>query len=302
MSGIDQQPESLNGRTHRPAVELLLLALPMIGQFASYVVLQFTDTYMLSLVGDVAATAAGNAGGLVWSVFAMGFGTLLILNTLVSQSYGRGDLRECGRYLWQGVWFALGYSALALLAWPWADEMFVAFGHEPVLAATEATYFRICLAFCLVKLLTTAAGQFLLAVNRPGIVLTATLVGVGSNIVANYLLIFGKFGFPELGAAGAAWGTNAALLSELAVLAGAIAFNRSIGARYHCADLRPRRAEMRALLRVGNAFGWIDGGRGAGVDAVHGLGDRSVRDDDDGGAYLRIPIHDGGVHAGRRDR
>ena len=236
---------------HRPTVELLLLALPMIAQFSSYVVLQFIDTYMLSLVGDLAATAAGNSGGLVWSVVALGFGTLLIVNTLVSQSYGRGDHAECGRYLWQGVWFALGYGVLALLSIPFADNLFLAFGHEPALAALEADYFRICVWFCAVKLLTTACAQFLLAVNRPGIVLAATIASVLANIGANCVLIFGKLGFPAMGAAGAAWGTNVALVVELAFMVGAIALLPAIGRRYNCADWRPRRGHFAAILKVG---------------------------------------------------
>lgn len=251
MEGPAAQLQIPGTRSHRPTVELLLLALPMIGQFSSYVVLQFTDTYMLALVGDVAATAAGNAGGLVWSVFALGFGTLLIVNTLVSQSFGRGDHRACGRFLWQGIWFSLTYGAMAQAALPIADRMFLAFGHEPALAALEADYFRVCLFFCAAKLLAVTAGQFLLAVNRPGIVLAATLVGVGANIAGNYVLIFGKIGFPAMGAAGAAWGTNFALIVELLMLAGAIALSPRIGREYNCGDWRPRPREFWTMLRVG---------------------------------------------------
>lgn len=251
MEGSTSQVQIADTRSHRPTVELLLLALPMIGQFSSYVVLQFTDTYMLALVGDIAATAAGNAGGLVWSVFALGFGTLLIVNTLVSQSFGRGARAECGRYLWQGIWFAIIYSVLALAAMPFADRMFLAFGHEPELAALEAEYFRICLMFCVVKLVSASTAQFLLAVNHPGIVLTATLVSVVANISANYVLIFGKLGFPAMGAAGAAWGTNISVLVELIVMVGAIVLLPKIGRRYHCGDWRPRLREFWTMLRVG---------------------------------------------------
>lgn len=251
MSTSASQQSLVSKHEHRPTVELILLALPMIAQFSSYVVLQFIDTYMLSIVGDLAATAAGNSGGLVWSVIALGFGTLLIVNTMVSQSYGRGDHAECGRYLWQGVWFGLAYSVVALASIPFADRLFLSFGHEPALAALEADYFRICVWFCSLKLLTTACAQFLLAVNRPGVVLAATIASVVANVVANYVLIFGKLGFPALGAAGAAWGTNVAVAVELLFMGGAIAFLPAIGRRYNCADWRPRRRQFLAVLKVG---------------------------------------------------
>lgn len=238
----------------RPSVELILLALPMIAQFSSYVVLQFTDTYMLSLVGDVAATAAGQAGSIVWSIVAFGFGTLLLVNTLASQSYGRKDFASCGRYLWQGLWFAAMYGTLALLALPFARRFFDAFGHEPALAQLEAQYFQICLSFAAIKLFSAATSQFLTAVNRPTVVMIATFAGVGANIVANYLLIYGKFGFPQLGVAGAAWGTNVALVVELAIMWAFIA-RSNIGRLYNAFDARFDGEMFRTLLKVGSPAG-----------------------------------------------
>src|SRR5204863_5330810 len=82
----------------RPIVELLALALPTIAQMASYTVMQFADTYMLSRVGDAEATAAGQGGMVAFSLISFGVGVLLVVNTLVSQSFGRGELGACGRY------------------------------------------------------------------------------------------------------------------------------------------------------------------------------------------------------------
>src|SRR3954454_25314752 len=99
-SKLSTSPDSATVK--RPLVELLSLALPTIVQMTSYTVMQFTDTFMLSRVSDTAATAAAQAGMVEFSLLSFGVGTLLLVNTLVSQSYGRGDFRACGRYLWQG--------------------------------------------------------------------------------------------------------------------------------------------------------------------------------------------------------
>lgn len=238
----------------RPSVELILLALPMIAQFSSYVVLQFTDTYMLSRVGDMAATAAGQSGQFVWSIVALGFGCLLVVNTLASQSYGRGDKASCGRYLWQGMWFAIGYGLLALTTLPLARPLFDAMGHEPDLAALEATYFQICMSFAVLKLASTATAQFLTAVNRPAVVMFATITAVVANVAANYVLIYGHFGFPRMGVAGAAWGTNISLVVELAVMWTFIA-RSSIGRTYHAFDAALQWPMFRTLLRIGSPAG-----------------------------------------------
>src|SRR5688572_32379320 len=90
-----------------PLAELLRLALPTIAQMASYTVMHFIDTLMLSRVGNDAAAAAGTAGLFSFTLISFGFGVLLLVNALVSQSYGRKAYDECGRILWQGLWWAL---------------------------------------------------------------------------------------------------------------------------------------------------------------------------------------------------
>src|SRR3954452_5652154 len=117
----------------RPLAELLRLALPTVAQMASYTVMQFCDTWMLSRVGDHVAppAAVGNSGILAFSLISLGMGVLWVVNTLVSQAYGRKDFAACGRYLWQGVWFALVFAACVLPVLPVISRVFFAAGHEP---------------------------------------------------------------------------------------------------------------------------------------------------------------------------
>src|SRR5207247_1906884 len=141
-----------------------------------------------------------------------------VVNTLVSQNYGRGDRAACGRYLWQGIWFALLYALLLLPLLPVAGSVFRAFGHEATLASVEAAYLRIMVAGAGLKLVQVALGQFLLAINRPMSVLIATLCGVSVNALAAWVLIYGKLGLPPLGIRGSALGQNIGMLVEMLVL------------------------------------------------------------------------------------
>src|SRR5688500_5865908 len=171
-----------DGRPVRPIVELLTLAAPTVAQMASYTVLQFTDTWMLSFLGAVEATAAGNSGMLSFSFIGFGTGLLTLVNTLVSQNYGRRNFEACGQYLWQGVWFSLLFSLLAIPTLWFAHLPFAWSGHEPRLVELEAVYYRIIVGGAALKLCATAFGQFLVAVNRPGLVLVAAVVGVFTNV------------------------------------------------------------------------------------------------------------------------
>lgn len=234
----------------RPLAELLFLAGPTIAQMASYTVMQFADAWMLSVLGTAEPAAAGNAGIFSFSVIGLGFGVLLCVNTLVSQHYGQKDYARCGSYLWQGIWFGLGYSLLAAGVLPFTAAMFRSFGHPAGLVAMETAYFQILVATAAIKMTATTLGQFLLAINRPWIVLGAAVAAMVSNIFFNWLLIYGNWGFPRLEVAGAAWGTAIAVFVEMTILAIA-AVGGPTRRSFNSLDWRPRWRQLRTLLAVG---------------------------------------------------
>jgi multidrug resistance protein, MATE family len=255
---MSQLPEQLEGQQqlHRlPIVELLLLAGPTIAQMASYTVMQFTDRWMLAQVGDLEAAAAGTAGITFFAVIGFGFGVLLIVNTLASQSYGRKDYTSAGQYLWQGIWFALMFGAVTLFLFPYAPQLFTLMGHEPKMARLESEYLRVVALAGWLKLACVAMSEFLRGIQRPGIVFVGSLGGVGANFFFNWLLIYGNWGFPKLGVAGAAWGTNAAVCVELIVMV-AYVMRPSIARLFNTYDWALRRDMFMRLLRVGVPAGF----------------------------------------------
>lgn len=239
----------------RPLSELLWLAGPTVAQMASYTLLQFADRTMLAYVGDAEATAAGTAGIVFFCVISFGFGVLLVVNTLVSQSFGRKDHVSTGRYLWQGLWFGLAFGLAAMLLYPLAEPAFRVMRHAPHMVELEATYLRIVALGAVLKLTTTAASQFLMGIHRPMMVFVAALTGVVVNIFFNWLLIYGNWGFPAMGVAGAAWGTNAAVLVEMLVM-GAFMMRPAMARMFNTLDWHPRWNLMRMLLRVGTPAGF----------------------------------------------
>jgi MATE family multidrug resistance protein len=237
-----------------PLAELLLLALPTIAQMASYTVMQFGDTWMLAVLGVNEPTAAGNAGIFAFSIIGFGWGVLMCVNTLVSQNYGQKDYASCGRYLWQGVWFGLAYSLLVFPMIPLAGKAFSLFGHDPELVKLETSYFTVAVMGIPVKMASTALGQFLLAINRPWVTMFAAMCGAGINFFFNWLLIYGNWGFPAMGVAGAAWATNAAVAVEMLVLL-AVVLSARVRGRFNTADVRPRWSMMKVLLGIGVSSG-----------------------------------------------
>ncbi len=244
-----------NTKTPSPLREILILAIPTVLQMLSYTVEQVTDAYMLSRVSDGAASAAVSAGMVTFCVISFGFGILMLVNALVSTAFGASQQRDCGRHLWQGIWFGFGYSILFMPTMLLAPWLFGWMGHAAEIIPLEVEYFNITIAALIIKMPAIAIGQFILAVNRPNVVLWSAAAGMVGNIFVNWLLIYGNWGCPALGVAGAAWGTNTAVLIELAVLA-AVAFAPSIRAMYGTFDLRLDWPKLRELLRIGLPSGF----------------------------------------------
>jgi MATE family multidrug resistance protein len=251
MLPVELDYETPQGRSSRtPVVELLTLAIPTLAQMGSYTLMQFIDTLMLSRVGETEATAASNSGMLAFSIISFGMGVLWVVNTLVSQAFGRRDRVACGRYLWQGIWFGLFMSLLLAPLLPVAPLMFRLFGHEPALVRLESIYIQIVLAATVFKMIGTTFWQFLLATDKPVQVMIATVVGVAVNAVAAWAMLFGHFGFGHLGIVGAAWGQNIGVFIEMTLLI-FFATRPSVRHLYHLGDWKPRWREMMTLIRVG---------------------------------------------------
>lgn len=242
-------------RPRSPIAEMLAIAIPTVLQMASYTVQQFTDVLMLSVVGDAHATAAAVSGLAAFCTISFGFGILTLVNTMVGQAFGGGRMAECGSHLWQGIWVAVAYGLLVMPLALAGDAIFGFVGHSDELRQLEIIYYEIVIAFVLVKMLATALGNFLIAAGRAQVVLASAVAGVVVNILANYVLIFGHLGFPAMGVAGAAWGTNLGVLYELLLLA-VVAFGGPMRRRFSTLSWRPHARRLGELVRYGVPSGF----------------------------------------------
>ncbi len=187
---------------------MLKLAAPMVVTNISFTVMQFVDRFMVSRLGTEALAAILPAGIISFIPVSFAIGMMISVNTFVSQSLGRGQKRDCANYCWQAIYMGLAYlSIVVAIMWPAAPWIFRTLGHEPAVVNLEVIYLRIMLYAQLLSVFIWASSQFFMGVHRPIITMYAAVASQVVNITANYVLIFGKFGFPAMGIAGAGWGT-----------------------------------------------------------------------------------------------
>ncbi len=196
----------------------MLLAGPIIATMVSRTAMGIVDFVMVSQLGTEAQAAIVPAGITLFTVIAFGMGVMTAVNTLVAQHAGRDEPHQCASYTWQGLWLSAVLGVGSLVLWPAVPWLFEVSGHEPSVAALEVVYVQIGLLGIGPILAAMAVANFFNGIHRPMIGLWATLISNAFNVVANYALIFGGFGFPAMGVEGAAWATTLASVVNLLAL------------------------------------------------------------------------------------
>jgi len=142
-------------------------------------------------------------------------------STLVAHRYGAARFDECPGVVMQGAWISVAAYPLVLLVGRFAVNAFAWAGHTPEQIALESAYFRIMILASIIGLLRAAFSSFFAGIGRTKAIMLGNAISLIVNIVANYALIFGKWGFPALGIVGAALGTVLASAVMLLIMAGA---------------------------------------------------------------------------------
>lgn len=187
--------------------ELLKLALPLVISQSFMTVQVLADTLLLARHDTDEMTASFPA--MMW--YWLGFGFLQVTagytSTFVAQYTGANRPERVGPAVWQGIYFSIIVGLLFLLSIPAAPFLISLGGHTPDLQQLEVTYLK-CLAFAaLPMLLMGAVNGFFSGRGQTWIVLVIEVFGTAVNIGLALLLIFGRWGFPEMGIAGAGWAT-----------------------------------------------------------------------------------------------
>ncbi len=256
------QPDA-PGTAARGLREVWSIAWPTVVTMSSYTVMQFVDKLMVAQVSPLQVAAQGNGGIWAFTPISIGMGVLTVVNTYVSQNLGAGTPKRGPQYAWAAMWLSVGMWVLLLL--PCAillPLLFRAMGHGPELLRLETGYGQILLLGGVILLVSRGLNHFFFGLHRPHIVTLSAIAGNIVNGALNYVLIFGRDGFPAwglpgvpgvepMGLYGAAIGTVIGTLVELAIPAALF-----LGPKMHAelatrAAWRLRLGPIRDLVRIG---------------------------------------------------
>ena len=232
-------------------LKLLALAAPIVAAMISRTVMSFVDFVMVSRLGTEAQAAIMPAGISLFCLIAFGMGLTSSVATFASQSFGRGRMSDCSAYAWQGLYLSLALGLAALPVWWLVPGFFALAGHESVVQDMEVTYAQIGILGIGPTVAAAALANFFNGVHRPAVGMIGSIIANVFNAAANYALIFGHWGFPRLGIAGAAWATLAAATLQAAIMFFWLlrpVINKQFASRR---TFRPSLKRIRALVWIG---------------------------------------------------
>ena len=188
-------------------LEVFRIALPLILSNSCHAVNMFVDRLMLARHSREAVAAAFTGGLTHFTVSCLFIGVIGYTGTFVAQYEGARRRERIGSAVWGGIWLALLGSLLLGSGIWWAGPLFRSFRHEPGVTLQEILYFTVFCKGAFVLLLNGALACFWTGRGKTSLVLAVSVVITIFNLPLNYMMIFGKWGCPELGAEGAAWGS-----------------------------------------------------------------------------------------------
>jgi MATE family multidrug resistance protein len=183
--------------------EVLVIAVPLILSTSAWSVQHFVDRMFLSWYSPETLAASMPAGILFFTLMSLFIGTASYVSTFVAQYYGAERYQRIGPALWQGIYISLLGGLLLLCLIPFAQPIFGLVGHDPAVQHHEVVYFRILCIGGFPVIASAAISGFFAGRGRPWPVMWVNTLSTAVNLIMDYALIFGAWGFPELGIKGA---------------------------------------------------------------------------------------------------
>jgi putative MATE family efflux protein len=195
------------------------IALPIIAQQAMFSLLNMLGIIFVGQKGDASVAAVGLAGQIAFLLNLVHFGIVSGAAMFTAQFWGKRDIPNLRRVLGLCLLLALSASLIFFaLAQLFPSQILRIYSRDAEVIALGTNYIR---TFSWTFIFFAITFSYALVMRSTGNVILPTMVGVGALFIStllSYLLIFGRFGFPELGIQGAAVAMVIARFLECATL------------------------------------------------------------------------------------
>jgi MATE family multidrug resistance protein len=230
----------------------LKLAIPIATAQVGQLAVQIVDNAMVGWLGAVPLAGVAFGGNVFFFLFIFGLGLAMGITPLVGELYAQGRHRSTAQILQNSVALYLGIGLVICAVQLATVPLFQYMGQPAEVLEAGTPYYKYLAWSTIPLMLFFAFRQFLEGVGNTKVSMTITIIANVVNIIFNWLLIYGKWGFPEMGAAGAGLSTLISRILMPILLIGYFMWHRSFR-RYlsFFASDNWSGARMRSLLSLG---------------------------------------------------
>jgi putative MATE family efflux protein len=181
--------------------------------------LALVDIVMIGQLGEAAIAAVGLGGQVFFLSTLFFYGISSGGSVFFAQFWGRKDTKSIKKTMGMVILFAeSGAVALSLIAIFLPEPVMNIFTRDQHVITAGAEYLRVTGISFIFTGLSIAFSLALRSIGNASLPLKATIVSISVNTVLNYILIFGKLGFPAMGIMGAAIATTISRLIEMVII------------------------------------------------------------------------------------
>jgi putative MATE family efflux protein len=245
--------------------DVLKIAVPLMLQQLITSFVNLVDNLMVGQLGDASLGGVAATNRFYMIAFFATFGILAAAGIFIAQYFGAKDrehMKQSFRFSILSAYLViLPFFVLGFLKPEWGIQYFTS---DAGIVSEGIKYMSVA-SFSLLPLgLILAMTSAMRSTGETKIPLYAGIISVLTNAIFNYILIFGHFGFPAMGVAGAAYATIIARFVELGILmfvmkVKAFAFSTKISEIFHISKMIVRNVSYKAAPLALNEFLWASG-------------------------------------------
>lgn len=250
----DQSPSAarnvFDGGTRSLSCTIARLATPAVVENLLQTLLLMIDTFMVAYYGSIPIAAAAAAGMLLWRLH-MTLGCIERGTTaMVARRWGEGSREGAAQASGQSLLLAIVIGTILTAAGiAWTPELLRSIHTPEETITTAVPYMRVVLAASIPRLVFFVGAASIRAIGNTSVPMYIALLMNVSNIFFNYLLIYGKWGFPELKLFGSGISTAIALVLATFIVIGYL-IRAPQGPGLRMRHLRPCLKTIRTIWKI----------------------------------------------------
>ena len=227
---------------------LLSMAIPMMISMLTQALYNIVDTMFVSRLGNDALTALSLAFPVQNLMIAIGVGTGVGVNALLSRSLGEKNFARANKVASSGVFLAMASAVVIMLLGIFCVKPYFAFfGASKSISELGTEYLSICMIFSVGLFGQIMYEKLLQSTGKTVHSMIVQLIGAVTNIVLDPILIFGYFGLPAMGVRGAAIATVA---GQIISLCAGIFINRNFNKEISVSAKETMKPEGEIIKRI----------------------------------------------------